>query len=229
MPGDDQPLRLQQREGAGDGAAPGSPPPGVQTIRTNGAYSGTVTFEGCSLGSGGGAEYYRLFTDNSARTFIFSNPAFLDGCGDIAFHATGVALNLTIAGSPGQKASLDPILAGGNALPIRFTGSSLTLRDISVNIRSPATAMMDSAFEGPLVSPLTVALERCEFLNGSGTFNLVVRDPATAQPVFTDQPVDFYATNCIWQGAGENHFIWTKDPLPRIWGPTSSMSRLRWM
>ena len=173
MPGDDQPLRLQQREGAGDGAAPGSPPPGVQTIRTNGAYSGTVTFEGCSLGSGGGAEYYRLFTDNSARTFIFSNPAFLDGCGDIAFHATGVALNLTIAGSPGQKASLDPILAGGNALPIRFTGSSLTLRDISVSIRSPATALMDSAFEGPLVSPLTVALERCEFLNGSGTFNLV--------------------------------------------------------
>jgi hypothetical protein len=205
VPGDDQPLRLQQREGAGDGAAPGSPPPGVQTIRTNGAYSGTVTFEGCSLGSGGGAEYYRLFTDNSARTFIFSNPAFLDGCGDIAFHATG------------------------NALPIRFTGSSLTLRDISVSIRSPATALMDSAFEGPLVSPLTVALERCEFLNGSGTFNLVVRDPATAQPVFTDQPVDFYATNCIWQGAGENHFIWTKDPLPRIWGPTSSMSRLRWM
>lgn len=202
------------------GAAPGAPPPGVQTIRTNGAYNGTVTFESCSLGSGGGAGYYRMFSDNSGGTFIFSNPTFLDGCGDVAFHGFGGALNLTIAGSPGAKASFDPILQGGNFLPIRFAGASLTLRDVSVTVRGPLSTFMDSAFEGPLLNPLTVSLERCEFLNGAGIFNLVLRDSVGNQ-VFRDQPVDFYATNCIWQGNGDDHFIWTKDSQTFILAPAT--------
>ncbi len=203
------------------GAAPGSPPPGAQTIRTNGAYTGTVTFEQCALGSGGGAGYYRLFHDNSAGTFIFRDPTFLDGCGDVAFRAAGGALNLTIEGSPGQKASFDPMIDGGNILPIRFAGANLVLRDIIVTRPAPIATFMDSAFEGPLVSPLTVVLERCEFLNGSGTFNLLVRDASTGLPVFTDQPMDFYATNCIWQGTGQSHFIQTKDAERFILAPAT--------
>ncbi len=202
------------------GAAPGAPAPGVQTIRTNGVYTGTLTFDSCSLGSGGGAGFYRMFSDNSPGTFIFNNPTFLDGCGDIAFHGFGGAMNLTIAGSPGARASFDAILQGGNILPIRFTGANLTLRDISVSVRGPLHSFMDSAFEGPLLNPLTVSLERCEFLNGAGVFNLVLRD-SVGQPVFRDQPVDLYASNCIWQGTGEDHFIWSKDQQTFILAPAT--------
>lgn len=165
-----------------------------------------VTFNDCSIGTGGGAGYAR-FMDWSvpSTSWIFNRPTFLDGCGDVAFYL-GNGGTLTFKGTPTAKVNFDPITAGGNTLPIRCAGGTVTLTDCKSTVRSACGSLMDSYFGAAPPMDLTVNMDRCYWLNGSGRIYL---DPVAGANYFTG--VSINATNTIWRGNGDLDIIHIVD------------------
>lgn len=154
----------------------------------------TIVLNDCTMSSSG-----RAFTISGDTELTLNNPVFAGALGDVAFSTYGAFDgSITVAGTPTQKADFAPMHTGGTVLPFRINGGTLNLTDIISDGKAGGN-FFDARFVGAWSSTVTLNLEGCEFLNGSGNFDITGASQGDPD-AFVDAgyPAFVNATNCIW-------------------------------
>ncbi len=166
--------------------ATGASAPGIRFWGTN-TPRPEISLWDCELGSGN-TRFLAIGAGNSLATVRFVRPVFVSGLGDVAFavdnHSRLEFWGSDDEGSPllgGEKSDFTPMMTGGTVQPFRTKGD-LILVDMRMEQKGGTTTFMDSAFIGPMTQHAELRIVRCEFLDGSGVFNLIPMEDGQPAP-----------------------------------------------